>query len=64
MLKCKGVGTPMTATEKLSKGGTLLSADEATNYRSMAGGLQYLTITRLEISFAVNKICQLTSLPR
>jgi hypothetical protein len=40
MLNYKGVSTPMSATEKLSKGdGTLLSAEEATNYRSTIGGL-------------------------
>jgi hypothetical protein len=40
MLNCKGVSTPMGASEKLSKAdGTLLSAEEATKYRSIVGGL-------------------------
>jgi hypothetical protein len=59
MMKCKGVVTPMSVTEKLSKeGGTLFSHVEATNYRSIVGGLQYLAITKSDISFAVNKLCQ------
>jgi histone deacetylase 1/2 len=37
--------------------GTLLSSDDATSYRSIVGGLQYLTITRPDISFAVNRVC-------
>jgi hypothetical protein len=64
MLNCKGVSTPMGASEKLSKAdGTLLSAEEATKYRSTVGGLQYLTITRLDISFVVNKVCQFMQAP-
>jgi hypothetical protein len=55
MLNCKGISTPMGASEKLSKAdGTLLSAEEATKYRRTVGGLQYLTITRPDISFVVN----------
>jgi hypothetical protein len=58
MVHCKGISTPMNASKKLSKTvGTLLSADEATRYRSIVGGLQYLTITRPDISFVVNKVC-------
>jgi hypothetical protein len=49
----------MSASEKMSKtSGTLLNADEATKYRSTVGGLQYLTITRPDISFVVNKVCR------
>jgi histone deacetylase 1/2 len=32
-------------------------------YRSVVGSLQYATITRPEISFAVNKVCQFMSAP-
>jgi hypothetical protein len=39
MLNCKGISTPMSASEKLSKTvGTLFNADEATRYRSIVGG--------------------------
>jgi histone deacetylase 1/2 len=43
--------------------GTLLDSDDAFRYRSVVGGLQYLTFTRPEISFAVNKVCQFLSQP-
>jgi histone deacetylase 1/2 len=47
MLKCKTAPTPMSATDRLSAlDGDLISSDDATEYRSLVGGLQYLTITR------------------
>jgi histone deacetylase 1/2 len=65
MLKCTPASTPMTVVDRLSAHeGVLLSADEATRYRSVVGGLQYLTLTRPDISFAVNKVCQYLSTPR
>ncbi|KAK1606993.1 hypothetical protein QYE76_030666 [Lolium multiflorum] len=55
MLKCKTVATPMSSTDKITAvDGELLSSADATEYRSIVGGLQYLTITRPDISFAVN----------
>jgi histone deacetylase 1/2 len=44
--------------------GALLSADDASEYRSVVGGLQYLTITRPDISYAVNRVCQFVQSPR
>ncbi|KAK1683231.1 hypothetical protein QYE76_044079 [Lolium multiflorum] len=59
------VSTPMCSTDKLSAtDGTLLSADESTRYRGIVGGLQYLTMTRPDLSFAVNKVCQYLAAPR
>jgi histone deacetylase 1/2 len=59
MSKCKMSSTPLVATEKLSReGGDLLSSDDATRYRSIVGALQYLTFTRPDLAFAVNKVCQ------
>jgi hypothetical protein len=59
MLGCKPAITPLSATEKLSaQRGEALSPDDATKYRSVVGALQYLTLTRSDISFAVNKVCQ------
>jgi hypothetical protein len=59
MSNCKGVYTPLAANEKLSatKGVPLGSAN-ATQYRSIVGALQYLTLTRPDIAFPVNKGCQ------
>lgn len=33
-------------------------------YTSIVGGLQYLTWTRLDLSFAVNHICQFMDAPQ
>jgi histone deacetylase 1/2 len=65
MLKCKHATTPMSATDRMSAldGDTLLP-DDATEYRSLVGGLQYLTITRPDVSYAVNRVCQYLHAPR
>jgi len=58
MDKCKVIDTPMSSTEKLSAvEGTALGPDDSTKYRSLVGALQYLTLTRPDICFAVNKVC-------
>jgi histone deacetylase 1/2 len=65
MLQCKHALTPMSASDRLSAfDGDPLSPDDATEYRSLVGGLQYLTITRPDISFAVNRVCQYLHAPR
>jgi histone deacetylase 1/2 len=64
MENCKSVSTPMCAQEKLSRElGHSLTDDDAFQYRSVVGALQYLTLTRPDISFAVNKVCQFLSRP-
>jgi len=64
MQQCKPASTPMSASEKLSAyEGTPLSAEDSTRYRSIVGALQYLTLTRPDISFAVNKVCQYLHAP-
>jgi hypothetical protein len=64
MISCKPVSTPLSISEKLSAyAGDLLGPIDATNYRSIVGGLQYLTLTRPDISFSVNKICQFLHAP-
>jgi hypothetical protein len=40
-----------------------LTSDDAINYRSVVGALQYLTLTRLDISFSINKVCQFLHAP-
>ncbi|CAM8886571.1 unnamed protein product [Rhodiola kirilowii] len=64
MENCKPTSTPLSTTEKLSREhGRPLGKDDALKYRSIVGGLQYLTLTRPDISFAVNKVCQYLSKP-
>jgi histone deacetylase 1/2 len=64
MLKCKAANTPMSATVKLfSDSSPLLGDDDATMYRSVVGDLQYLTLTRPDLSFAVNRVCQFLHSP-
>jgi histone deacetylase 1/2 len=54
----KPVSTPMSSVEKLSAvEGQKLRLQDSTNYRSIVGAMQYLTLTRPDISFAVNKVC-------
>jgi histone deacetylase 1/2 len=65
MLTCKPTTTPMSSTDKTTVvDGELLSSEDATVYRSIVGGLQYLTITRPDISYAVNRVCQYLQAPR
>jgi histone deacetylase 1/2 len=65
MLQCMAGTTPMSASDRLSAlDGTLLSSDDDTEYRNIVGGLQYLTITRPVISYAVNSVCQFLHAPR
>jgi histone deacetylase 1/2 len=54
----------MCSVEKLSREvGRLLDEDGIFQYRSTVGSLQYLTLTRPDLSFAVNKVCQFLSSP-
>jgi histone deacetylase 1/2 len=64
MSDCKPVSTPLSTSEKLSlHEGTLLGDRDATHYRSVVGALQYLTLTRPDIAFSVNKVCQFLHAP-
>jgi histone deacetylase 1/2 len=64
MANCKPVSTPLSTSEKLSTyEGTPLGPNDSISYRSVVGALQYLTLTRPDISFAVNKVCQFLHAP-
>ncbi|KAI5316320.1 hypothetical protein L3X38_036027 [Prunus dulcis] len=54
MTECKSCPTPLPSDTRLS----CMDGDplpDTSNYRSMVGGLQYLTLSRPDISFAVNQ---------
>ena len=56
MTDCKPCSTPVDTCAKASADGGPAVADP-TNYRSLAGALQYLTFTRPDIAYAVQQIC-------
>lgn len=56
MQNCKAINTPIDTNEKLS-GDNGAKVDNPTEYRSMFGALQYLTITRPDIAHAVQQCC-------
>lgn len=63
MLNCKPVSTPIDTQSKLfAHDGCLL--DNPTLYRSLAGALQYLTLTRPDLSYAVQQVCLFMHAPR
>jgi len=62
MGNANSVASPMASSTKLSKFGSNHVPDP-TFFRSIVGGLQYATITRPEISYSVNKVCQFLSAP-
>ena len=64
MDKAKPVDIPLSTTEKLSiTNGTRLGNDDSSKYHSVVGALQYLILTRPDLSFAVNKVCQFLHAP-
>ncbi|KAG8490833.1 hypothetical protein CXB51_014023 [Gossypium anomalum] len=62
MANAKSVHTPMVGSVLLSKdqGERLVDPSE---YRSLAGALQYVVLTRLDIAYAVNRVCQFMHAP-
>jgi hypothetical protein len=65
MSNCKSVSTPLTPFDKLmTNDGVALGPRDVTEYRSIVGALQYLTLTRPGLSYSVNKVCQFLHSPR
>jgi histone deacetylase 1/2 len=64
MVNCQGMPTPLSSSEKISAHqGDPLGPADSSKYRSIVGALQYLTLTRPDISYAVNKVCQYLHAP-
>ncbi|GKB95483.1 ribonuclease H-like domain-containing protein, partial [Tanacetum coccineum] len=55
MVHCNPSGTPVDTESKLGPDG--VPVQDPTLYRSLTGGLQYLTFTRLDLSYAVQQVC-------
>ncbi|KAF7808546.1 Retrovirus-related Pol polyprotein from transposon TNT 1-94 [Senna tora] len=54
---------PMSSGLRLSATGSKVFADPQ-KYRSIVGALHYVTITRPDLSFSVNKVCQFMHEPK
>jgi len=64
MEKCRAISASMATTERLSREqGHSLNNEEQFRYRSTVGGLQYLTMTRHDLAFAVNRVSQFIQNP-
>ena len=55
MDSCKPISTPLSTSNTHSSDSSQL---DNTLFRSLVGALQYITLTRPNISFAVNQVCQ------
>ncbi|GJX81160.1 ribonuclease H-like domain-containing protein [Tanacetum coccineum] len=62
MVNCNPSRTPVDTESKLGLNGVLVQ--DPTMYRRLAGGLQYLTSTCLDLSYAVQQICLYMHDPR
>lgn len=58
----KPITTPLSTSGDVSSDRSTLLTD-ATEYHSIVGALQYLTFTRPDLAFAVNKVCQFMHAP-
>ena len=62
MLGSKGCNTPISVADKLQKDKDCIFENPSL-YRSIIGSLQYLTLTRQDIVFIVNKLSQFLAAP-
>ncbi|XP_019177885.1 PREDICTED: uncharacterized protein LOC109173081 [Ipomoea nil] len=61
MVDCKPLSTPAAVTQPVTP--TETPYENPTQYRRIVGALQYLTITRPDLSYAVNRLCQFMHSP-
>lgn len=59
----KPATTPLAHSVVLKSDDGTDTVDE-TKYRQLVGSLQYLTLTRLDVSFSINKLSQFMHCPR
>jgi len=62
MVEAHSISSPMVSNYKLSRHGAD-AFNDPTLYKSVVGALQYATLTRPEICFVVNKVCQFMVVP-
>ncbi|KAJ0613659.1 putative RNA-directed DNA polymerase [Helianthus annuus] len=62
LFECKPVASPMDTKSVLLPNDSPLFADP-TRYRQIVGALQYATLSRPDIAFSVNKVCQFMHAP-
>ena len=63
LVNCSPVLTPMSTGQQLTKNSSF-EISNISQYKSIIGALQYVTLTRPEITFTVNKLSQFLSNPR
>jgi hypothetical protein len=61
MVDCKPMSTPLEAKTKIGSNDTPL--DDPSYYRGLVGALQYLTLTRPDLSYSVNYVSQFMHSP-
>ncbi|KAG7597976.1 Retrotransposon Copia-like N-terminal [Arabidopsis suecica] len=64
LLACKPSSVPMDPNVKLVLDSDEPVIDDPQLYRRLVGRMMYLTITRPDITYAVNRLCQFTSAPK
>ncbi|XP_019150654.1 PREDICTED: uncharacterized protein LOC109147478 [Ipomoea nil] len=57
MTDCKPLATPISVSKPTTVSNAALY-DDATQYRSLVGALQYHTVTHPDLSFVMNQMCQ------
>ncbi|KAJ0483795.1 putative RNA-directed DNA polymerase [Helianthus annuus] len=62
LIDCKPVPSPMSNSQVLSLGDSA-QLNDPTKYRQTVGALQYVTLSRPDITYAVNKVCQYMHAP-